>query len=147
MSLRNRTYYLAFIVTALILCASAAAAQTQITFARGATQATARGYLHGQNDAAIFLLRARAGQHRRVEIAGRGGTHGVVIFPSGKQDGGPRGVVFDDDINEAGDYRISVTKSSIADAWSGSFTIKVDVVNRSTPHEKLTMRSMSTGTN
>jgi len=52
-----------------------------------------------------------------------------VIFPSGKQDGGPGGVVFDDKIDESGDYRIGVTESSMANAWRGNFTVTIDVVS------------------
>ena len=106
-----------------------AIAQTpaRIHFARGATRATAWGHLRGFNDQAAFVLRAKAGQHMRVEISGRGATRGVVIFPSGKQDGSPGGVVFDDDIDETGDYRIRVTESTMANAWRGSFLLKIDV--------------------
>src|SRR5947207_2275068 len=78
----------------------AAFAQTRIYFARGATRATARGYLRGVNDHADFILRLKAGQNVRVEINGRGATRGVLIFPSGKQDGGPGGIVFADKIDE-----------------------------------------------
>ncbi len=99
-----------------------------MTFARGATVARARGYLRGINDEALFVLRAKSGQHMRVEISGSGATRGMVIFPSGKQDGGPGGVVFDDDIDEAGDYRIRVAESSMANAWRGSFVLKIDIL-------------------
>src|SRR2546430_12425957 len=103
--------------------------QTRIYFTRGATQAAARGYLRGIRDEVNFVLRAKAGQHMRVEINGRGPTRGVVIFPSGKQDGGPGGVVFDDNLDESGDYRIRVTESSMANAWRGNFTLTIDVVS------------------
>jgi hypothetical protein len=108
---------------------SSTSAQTRIIFARGATRATARGYLRGVRDEVFFVLRAQANQHMRVEISGRGATRGVVIFPSGKQDGGPGGVVFDDKIDETGDYRIRVTESSMANAWRGNFTVTIDVVS------------------
>src|SRR5437588_9297621 len=79
---------------------------TRINFARGATWATARGYLRRVRDEVFFVLRAQANQHMRVEINGRGATRVVVIFPSGKQDGDPGCVVFDYKIDETGDYRI-----------------------------------------
>jgi hypothetical protein len=100
----------------------------RVTFARGATVARATGYLRGVNDAALFVLRARAGQRMRVEINGRGSTRGMVIFPSGKQDGQPGGIIFDDNIDESGDYRIRVTESSMGDAWRGSFVLKVEIL-------------------
>jgi hypothetical protein len=116
-------------VISLTSFALAAQAPTRITFARGATRATARGYLRGIRDEATFVLRAGAGQHMRVNIQGRGATRGIVIFPSGKQDGQPGGVVFDDRIDETGDYKIRVTESSMADAWRGSFTVTIDIVS------------------
>ena len=100
----------------------------RVTFARGATVAHATGYLRGVKDQALFVLRARAGQHMRVEINGRGATRGVVIFPSGKQDGQPGGLIFDDNIDESGDYRIRVAESSMADAWRGSFVLKIEIL-------------------
>lgn len=130
MLVRMRTFLCA---SAVIVCVSlvslTAIAQTpaRIHFSRGATRVTARGFLRGVNDQALFVLRAKSGQHMRVEISGRGATRGVVIFPSGKQDGGPGGVVFDDDIDETGDYRIRVTESSMANAWRGTFVVKIDI--------------------
>jgi hypothetical protein len=100
----------------------------RVTFARGATVARATGYLRGMNDSADFVLRAKAGQHMRVEISARGATRGMVTFPSGKQEGAPGGVIFDDDIGENGDYRIGVSESSMGDAWRGSFVLKIEIL-------------------
>src|SRR2546425_4414329 len=109
-----------FAVAAIIALTSLATfAQTRIYFARGSTRAIARGYLRGIRDEANFVLRARAGQHMRVEIKGGGPTRGVVIFPSSGQDGGPGGVVFDGILLDTGDYLIRVTESSMAEAWRG----------------------------
>lgn len=107
-------------------------AQTRIYFARGATRATAHGYLRGVRDEVLFVLRAKAGQHMKVEIRGRGATRGVVVFPSGGQDGGPGGVVFDGILPDTGDYKIRVTESSMANAWRGNFTLIVDIVSEDT---------------
>src|SRR5260370_10817571 len=126
---------LSFSTVTLTICiaVSTVTAQTptRINFARGATRATARGYLRGVRDEVFFVLRAQANQHMRVEINSHGATRGVVVFPSGKQDGGPGGVVFDDKIDENGDYRIRVTESSMADAWRGNFTVTIDIVSGS----------------
>jgi len=105
-------------------------APQRVTFARGATVARATGYLRGMNDYAVFVLGAKAGQHMRVEINALGATRGMVIFPSGKQDGAPGGLIFDDDIDENGDYRIRVTESSMGDAWRGRFVLKVEILPR-----------------
>src|SRR5712691_1554276 len=103
--------------------------QTRVYFARGAARATVRGYLRGARDEANFVLRARAGQHMRVEIRGRGATRGMVTFPSGQGDGQPGGVIFDGILPDTGDYGIRVTESSMANAWRGSFTLIIDVVS------------------
>src|SRR5947207_5544872 len=116
-------------IAAVVSTVSAQKAPQRIYFARGATVARVTGYLRGINDEGLFVLRAKAGQHMRVEINGRGATRGVVIFPSGKQDGGPGGVVFDDNIDETGDYRIRITESSMADAWRGRFVLKIEITS------------------
>jgi hypothetical protein len=100
----------------------------RIKFARGATVARATGYLRGVRDEAWFVLRAKSGQHMRIEIRGRGPTRGVVVFPSGKQDGGPGGVIYDGVIDESGDYKIRVTESSMAEAWRGRFTVSLRIL-------------------
>ena len=130
MNFKVRSSCLLLTTAAVIACASSAAtAQTRIYFARGATRATVRGYLGGMRDEVLYVLRAKAGQHMRVEIRGRGATRGVVMFPSGGQDGGPGGVVFDGILPDTGDYRIRVTESSMAEAWRGNFTLIIDVVS------------------
>ena len=117
-------------VAVIILFASLATfAQTRVYFARGATRATARGYLRGIRDEANFVLRAKAGQHMRVEIRGRGATRGMVTFPSGQGDGQPGGVIFDGILPDTGDYGIRVTESMMANPWRGSFTVIIDVVS------------------
>jgi hypothetical protein len=103
----------------------------RIYFARGATEARATGYLRGMRDEAVFILRAQAGQHMRVEVRSRGATRGMVTFPNGQQDGAPGGVVFDGTLPVTGDYRIRVTESSMANAWTGSITLIVNVVSES----------------
>jgi len=74
------------------------------------------------------VLRAQANQQMRVEIKGRGPTRGVLYFPSGKQDGGPGGIIFDGVIDENGEYRIRVTESSMANSWHGRFTVTVEIL-------------------
>ena len=103
------------------------AKETRIRFKRGAIVASAQGRLSKVGDEVYFVLKAKAGQHMRVTIKGQGATRGVVIFPSGKQDGQPGGLIFDDDLDETGDYRIRVTESQMAESWKGSFTVTVEI--------------------
>jgi hypothetical protein len=102
----------------------------RIVFARGATVARGSGYLRHIHDELWFVLRASAGQHMRVEINGAGATRGVVVFPSGKQDGGPGRVVFNDVIDEAGDYKIRVTESTMGEMWRGKVIVIVEILPR-----------------
>ena len=129
---RTLNWSAAAIITAAFLIPSAAAqkAPQRIYFARGATEARAIGYLRGIRDEAVFVLRAKAGQHMRVDIRGRGATRGIVIFPDGQQDGAPGGVVFDGILPTTGDYRIRVTESSTANAWSGPITVIIKVCRK-----------------
>jgi hypothetical protein len=117
------------------LFVSAISAQTEnsprrIIFARGATVGRASGYLLGMRDRVFFVVRLNSGQHIRVEISSRGATRGVLIWPSGKQEGGPGGVIFDGDTDETGDYKISVGESMMADPWRGPITVKVEALPR-----------------
>jgi hypothetical protein len=52
-------------------------------------------------------------------------TGGVVIYPSGKQDGGPGGIVFDSDLTETGKYRIRVTQRQ--GGISGKFRLSLKI--------------------
>ena len=128
---------LLFVILVASISASAQSerAPQRIVFARGATVARARGYLRGMRDSAWFVLHAGAGQYMRININAPDATRGTVIYPSGKQDGQPGGVIFDDTIDETGDYKIGVTESQMANAWRGNFTVVVEILPRaqSTP--------------
>ena len=102
-------------VAGLTVCSQSEKAPQRIVFARGATSARATGYLRGRRDSASFVLRASAGQHMRVEIDARGASHGGVFSPSGKGEVQPGGFVFDDTVDETGDYRIVVSESPMAE--------------------------------
>ena len=128
---RFLTLSLATIITAAIPGANIQAqkAPQRIYFARGATVARVSGRFRGAGEEVLFVLRARAGQHMRVEIIGRGPTRGIITFPSGAEDGAPGGVIFDDDLTETGDYRIRVTENMMANARRGSFVLKVEILS------------------
>jgi hypothetical protein len=130
-----KTKSLLSFLAALAFVSTVASAQTEkaprrITFARGATIARTSGYLRGIRDKAWFVLRATSGQHMRVEINAPGSSRGSVVYPSGKQDGQPGGVVFDDMIDETGQYKIVVSESLMGEAWRGRFTVKVEILPR-----------------
>src|SRR5260370_20611479 len=96
MTFKPRSVCFRFAVMAVIASAGTVAiAQTRIYFARGATRATALGYLRCKNDQALFVLRPGAGQHMRVESKGASPNPRMVTFPSGEGDVGPRDRVCD----------------------------------------------------
>ncbi|HXT64491.1 MAG TPA: hypothetical protein VN696_15740 [Pyrinomonadaceae bacterium] len=133
--MRRRVILSVLLTLAASVCvfAQTEAAPRRIIFARGATVARATGHLRGMSDESWFVLRAKSGQQMRVEIRGRGPTRGVLIFPSGKQDGGPGGVIYDGMIDEDGDYKIRVTESMMAEAWKGRFTLIVKILPAKNP--------------
>src|SRR5437868_1261926 len=131
--MRKRSLFGSLLLVAIVsVCAVAQSERRprRIVFARGATVARATGYMRHIHDELWFVLRASAGQHMRVEINGDGSTRGVVVFPSGKQDGGPGGMIFNDVIDETGDYKIRVTESSMGEMWRGKFVVIVEILPR-----------------
>ena len=115
-------------VTSITAFAQKESSPRRIVFARGATVARVTGYLKRIDDEAWFVLRVKSGQAMHVEIKGRGPTRGVIVFPSGKQDGGPGGVIFDNETDEDGDYKIRVSESMMAEEWRGRFTLTVRIL-------------------
>jgi len=128
--MRSKLVLSALVVAATFITAFAQkeSSPRRIVFARGATVARVTGYLKRIDDEAWFVLRVKSGQAMHVEIRGRGLTRGVVVFPSGKQDGGPGGVIFDGETDEDGDYKIRVTESMMAEQWRGRFTLIVRIL-------------------
>ena len=99
-----------------------------IVLKAGQTTASAQGKLSKKVHEVYFSLDARAGQHLFVKIAPLTPdlvTAGVVFYPSGKQDGGPGGVIFDSDLIETGRYRIRVTQRQ--GERSGKFRLSIEL--------------------
>ena len=107
-------------------------APRRIVFARGATVGRASAYIRGIRDHVTFVIHLSAGQNVRVEIDAQGSTRGVLIWPSGKQDGGPGGVIYEGEVDETGDYKISVGESLMGEAWHGTLTVIVEALPRGT---------------
>jgi hypothetical protein len=127
---RSLTHRIMIVVLMLLVSQSiwaSTTAERRIRFKKGQTIAYVKGTLRHIHDEASFVLRARAGQHMSITITGEGPTRGVITFPSGKQDGGPGGLVFDDHLPETGDYRIRVTESSMGEEWKGRFFLEVSI--------------------
>lgn len=108
-----------------VIDAAAVPRAHRINFKRGQTSARVKGRLSRMFEDALFDVRARRGQHMRVEIIGDGPTRGFVTFPSGQQEGQPGGLIYDDVLPETGDYHIRVTESQMGEAWKGKFILEV----------------------
>ena len=127
---KNFTNRIAILVLMLLvsqITSASTTAERRIRFKKGQTVACVQGTLHHIRDEAFFVLHARVGQHMSVTIIGKGPTRGVVTLPSGQQDGGPGGIIFNDHLPETGDYRIHVTESSMGEEWAGTFLLKVRI--------------------
>ena len=96
-----------------------------IVFEPGAFSGQRSSRLTGITSERWFAVRARAGQTLVVVVDGAGPTRGVVYFPNGQQDGQPGGRVYDGPAPVSGVYRIRVTESLMAEAWSGRVTVVV----------------------
>jgi hypothetical protein len=109
---------------ALELCVGAAVDRV-LVFKAGQTRSFARGRITRSDDQVCFSLRCREGQHMKVRVVPQGAllTGGHVTSPSGKSDGGPGGVVFDDMLHETGMYRICVEPRE--QSRSGAFRLEV----------------------
>lgn len=122
-------------IALLFVTAFSAAANGQSTqrikFKRGATSAVVTGSLNGYKSKRTFVIRVREGQTMTTENAGEN-----YITVSIKA---PPGSTYEQDMaadchdrNEvqptaAGDYRITVTECMKADAWRGTFRLRVTV--------------------
>src|SRR5262249_48375933 len=91
----------------------AQASDHPIVFKAHQTKAYTSGQFSKTVHEVCFLFIARAGQHLLVRIRPLSPeliTAAVVIYPSGKQDGGPGGTVFDSELSETGKYRLRVSQ-------------------------------------
>jgi hypothetical protein len=99
-----------------------------INFKVGQTKAYAEGQFSRKVHEVYFSFHARDGQHLFVKITPLTSnltTAGVVIYPSGKQDGGPGGIVFDSELTETGKYRLRITQRQTQ--TNGSFRVLVEL--------------------
>jgi hypothetical protein len=99
-----------------------------IIFKAGQTSAYAEGQFSREVREVYFSFQARVGQHLFVKITPLTPqliTAGVVIYPSGKRDGGPGGIIFDSELTETGKYRLRVTQRQVEIV--GKFRVLVQI--------------------
>jgi hypothetical protein len=75
-----------------------------------------------------YCVYAHAGQTMKVTITPLTSdmpTQGHIVFPSGQQDGGPGGTIFDDKLSEEGRYEIHVGHRF--EKKPGAFELSVEI--------------------
>jgi hypothetical protein len=135
--LRRRSVSAAFAgILFLLLSANPYAAQPKdhpIVFKPGQTKAYASGQFSKTVHELYFSFHASAGQHLLVRITPTTAqltTAGTLIYPSGKQDGGPGGIVFDSALTESGKYRLRVSERQ--SEVEGRFRVLVEILSSKT---------------
>lgn len=124
----TRSSLAALFLLLLLGAAGARGAGRRLLFRADQHEAAATGHLRSPKDHADFRFEARAGRHLvvRVEpVDARLVTAGLLIYPSGKSDGGPGGIVFDSILDETGTYRVRVL--SRENTAPGSFRLHVEL--------------------
>ncbi|HEY2121542.1 MAG TPA: hypothetical protein VGH37_20345 [Candidatus Acidoferrum sp.] len=132
----QRRFNVGALAAAVVLLSSfhlggAAANDHPIVFKAGQTRGYADGQFSGKFHEVYFSFHACAGQHLIVQITPLTPgllTAGVVIYPSGKQDGGPGGIVFNSELTESGKYRIRITQRQTDS--KGRFRVSVELSPR-----------------
>lgn len=123
---------LAFATAVLFACgvasvpAGAARADACMTVKEGAAHEIGRFNADGREKS--YCVYARAGQSMKVTItplAPDMPTQGHIVFPSGQQDGGPGGIIFDDKLSEEGRYEIRVGRRF--EKKPGAFELSVEL--------------------
>ena len=118
----------------LLMTATFAFSQQRITFKRGVKQAVVTGNLNGYKGRRVFVIRVRRGQALKIEQVKSDSSNRyisvAITAPNGED-------VTDSDAScnsrkeisptLSGDYRIEVYECQKADAWRGSFRLKVRV--------------------
>jgi hypothetical protein len=109
-------------------CVSAHARIRNIEFAPGATSLQIEDQLQGLHDEREFAFHADAETRVTIELAAPGAIRGVLVYPSGKQEGGPGGVILNHKLTETGEYRLRVRESPMGETWQGPFSLRVYIV-------------------
>ena len=99
-----------------------------IQFPAGSKTAQVHGSITPPQKAATYGIKVEKGQHLFLNVIPQKGfsTAGHIKLPSGKEDGGPGGVIFDGEVEETGEYVISIMPHHMAEsADQGTFTLEV----------------------
>jgi hypothetical protein len=116
------------VVSAVLLFAPGfvRAADECLTVRGGSAREIGRFGPHDREKA--YCVHARAGQSMKVTITPLSSdmaTQGHIVSPSGQEDGGPGGVIFDAKLTEEGRYKIIVGQRF--DKAPGAFELSVEL--------------------
>ena len=124
-----------FVLLALAAAPDAPGQKKQrVNFKPGAVQTTISGKLNNYKDRKVYVVKVRKGQTLNTEqIKSDASTHYVsveITSPAGKDVSDSDASC--NDVKEvgptvAGDYRITVYECQKADAWRGSFKLRISV--------------------
>jgi hypothetical protein len=111
-------------------CFGAQAART-IKFKRGQTSVQVKGQFTRDTPEVSYTIRARAGQHMRVEViplTRHLNIEGHVKFPkSDLEPGNPGRFILDENLPEDGTYRILITQR-YNERRTGKFILKIEIL-------------------
>jgi hypothetical protein len=130
----RKIFQFSAVAVILFVTATFAFSQQRITFKRGARAAVVTGNLNGYRSKRVFIIRVRRGQTLSTEQTKPDASNRYITVSIKAPNGAGIG---DSDAScnnrkeisptRAGDYRIEVYECRKADAWRGSFRLKVRV--------------------
>jgi hypothetical protein len=125
---RGWRQHLSVLAFALLVAVPSAAGTAQ-TISLPAPGKTARvaGHLRGLDDRCDFTFDAAANTRLKLDITGPGPMRWMITFPSGKKDGAPGGGSLELLLTETGSYLLTVSESSMGEAWRSKFKIVIHV--------------------
>lgn len=104
---------------------------TKINFKAGAYSAQTKGKFTKSGESVYFSLKAEKDQRMIVNIFSVTdglGTSGVVISPSGEEDGQPGGLVYNSLLPESGEYKIRVGQRPTDHKFPAEFIVEVIIL-------------------
>lgn len=114
-----------------IIKSCADAKSKRIRFVQGAYTAQVKGKFSKIGENVFFTVKAEKAQRMIVNIIPSAyglATAGVVIAPSGEQDGQPGGPVFNSVLKESGDYKIRVSQRPTEHKFPAEFIVEVIIL-------------------
>jgi hypothetical protein len=117
-----------FVLMLMAACATALEAPHTIELPPAGQTIQIAGQLQGMDQVEVFHFFARTGTILKIDISGKGAIRGIVESPSGQTEGGPGGMILNQELTETGIYRLRVKESTMGEAWQGEFTVRIETL-------------------